>query len=229
MPAIFLRNRAGHLVERMDLPDCDPVKLLKTYRQFKTINYLLSGWSRIYSKYLKPALQEGAETVLDIGCGGGDISRMICKLASRDGFNVRITAMDTDERALAYMRSTPLSEDVTVSSVSVEDFLASRQQFDIVLSNNVLHHIPENELPGFMDNSRKLAQRLVIHSDIRRDDLAYVVFLGSHLFFRGSFIAEDGLTSIRKSYRMRELRRLLSSDWDVHMMALYRNLCIWKP
>ena len=114
-------------------------------------------------------------------------------------------------------------------SVSVEDVLASRQQFDIVLSNNVLHHIPENELPGFMDNSRKLAQRLVIHSDIRRDDLAYVVFLGSHLFFRGSFIAEDGLTSIRKSYRMRELRRLLSSDWDVHMMALYRNLCIWKP
>ena len=67
MPAIFLRNRAGHLVERMDLPDCDPVKLLKTYRQFKTINYLLSGWGRIYSKYLKPAFQEGAETVLDIG------------------------------------------------------------------------------------------------------------------------------------------------------------------
>jgi len=228
MPAIILKNRAGHLVERMHEPDCDPDKLIATYRQFKTVNFLLSGWGRIYSRYLRPALASGAQTILDIGCGGGDIPSMIHKWASRDGFDVRIMAIDTDDRALSFMKSRTFPSAISVRTASVEDILSTGERFDIVLSNNVLHHIPEIDLPGFMDKSTKLTRSLVVHSDICRDDLAFVGFLPSYLFFRGSFITEDGLISIRKSYRKQELDGLVAPDWEIRVMALYRNLCIWR-
>ena len=127
----------------MDDLTCDPEKLQATYRQFKTINSLLSGWGRVYSRFLKPALQSGSRTILDIGCGGGDIPRLILNRANRDGFDIRITATDTDERALTFMKSKPPQPEISVINASVEDLLSEGHKFDIVISNNVLHHIPD--------------------------------------------------------------------------------------
>lgn len=229
MPAIILSDRAQHLVERMDDLNSDPEKLRNTYAQFKVINRLLSGWGRVYSRYVRPALESGAETILDIGCGGGDISRMLVRSAAKDGFQVHITAIDPDARAVQFMRSTTHDENISIAMSTAAELLSRGERFDVVLSNNVLHHLPDTEFISFMDDSRRLAQVLVVHSDIQRDDFAFLAFLPSHLLFPRSYIAEDGLISIRKSYRTKELETLLPAEWTVCSMALFRNLCIYRP
>ena len=101
----FLSTRRSDLVEWMDRPDCDPVKLHNTYRFFPVINRLISRWDAVYRHYIRPQLIRGQRlTLLDVGSGGGDITRNIHAWAARDGFLLDVTGIDPDGRALEYAR-----------------------------------------------------------------------------------------------------------------------------
>ena len=226
MSSGFLAHRATALPERMDDPACDPAKLHRTYARFRFINRFVSGWGRIYSRYIRPQLRAGARSIVDVGAGGGDIPLMLSRRAAADGFRVHCTAIDTDERAVRFMQSSLAGTSIDVRHDSAAGLLAAGERFDIVLSNNVLHHIAEQGIAAFCADTHALATRLTVHNDIRREALAFLGFLPAHVLFPGSFIAEDGLISIRKSYRCAELRALLSPEWDVQQVAPFRNLCV---
>ncbi|MBX7557214.1 methyltransferase domain-containing protein, partial [Streptomyces sp. tea 10] len=100
----LLRHRSVDEPELMDDPACDPVALDNTYRLFGVINPFVASWRPVYRRYVRPALRAAARegrpgTVLDIGCGGGDVARAIARWAARDGLDVRITGIDPDARA----------------------------------------------------------------------------------------------------------------------------------
>ena len=95
---LFLRYRANQLSEIMDQSDCDLDKLFRTYRQFKHINQLTSQWRRVYCRILRPAMRKEKRhyQLLDIGCGGGDITFALVKWAEEDQLSLQITGIDTD-------------------------------------------------------------------------------------------------------------------------------------
>ncbi len=226
---LILRNRNPGLVERMDDPLCDRKMLFRTYDRFHIINRLISGWRRIYLQYVRPELSGGATSILDVGCGGGDITRRLAEWAARDSFPVQITGIDPDERALEYISTRVFPRSITFRAVTTSDLVREGASFDLVLSNHLLHHLGDSDLMALLDDSSALARRLVIHNDIRRDDLAYAGFLSTLPFFPGSFITVDGLTSIRRSFTPSELEPLLPAGWAVRRMALFRNLIYWRP
>jgi len=212
----------------MDDPHCDLTMLNETYRQFETVNGLISGWKRVYKRYIRPVLYDGA-TILDVGCGGGDLLVRLAKWAEADGFHIQIVGIEPDQRAIDYLESIELPKNVTVQRKMTSDLVAEGLVFDVVLSNHVLHHLTKSELTAFLDDTRKLAKSLTLHNDIRRDDLAYVGFIPGKLFFRNSFIIPDGLRSIRRSYRADELRQAVPENWSVKRMPLFRILLYWRP
>ena len=167
--------------------------------------------------------------MLDIGSGGGDLARRLAAWAARDGYTLELTMSDPDARAYAYARNRAFPPNVRVLGQHSAELLAANEQFDIVVSNHLLHHLNQEDLEGLCRDSQALASQLVIHNDIRRSDLAYLGFTLSKLFFRGSFITDDGLRSIRRSYTKRELEQLSLPDWRVETLLPYRNLLIWKP
>ena len=228
MPTLFLPNRRTDLTEYMDDPQCDLAMLNETYRQFDTINGLISGWRRVYKRYIRPQLRDGA-TILDVGCGGGDLLIRLAKWAAADGFSVQITGIEPDQRAIDYLQSIELPENVTVLRKMTSDLVAEGHGFDVLVSNHVLHHLTKDELAAFLDDSQKLTRCLALHNDIRRDDLAYIGFIPGKLFFRNSFIIPDGLRSIRRSYRADELRQAVPDSWTVKRLPLFRNLLCWRP
>ena len=102
------RQREVRLAERMDDPGCDAGQLNRTYAQFGAVNGLVAGWRQVYRQYLRPRLSPARPTtLLDIGCGGGDVPRALIRWAARDGFTLRITAIDADARAIAYAQAQP--------------------------------------------------------------------------------------------------------------------------
>src|SRR5699024_7840642 len=46
-------------------------------------------------------------TVLDIGCGGGDVACALARWARRDGVDLRVTGIDPDPRAHDWARRRP--------------------------------------------------------------------------------------------------------------------------
>lgn len=232
-----MRTRAVDAVELMDAPDCDPEMLRRTYAQFRYINAAVSGWRSIYRHSIRPQLSTTRpSTLLDVGCGGGDLARSLASWAARDGLRLLVTGIDPDERALDFARALPpLSLPAGAELVSFRSALSSEladagERFDFVISNHVLHHLSGAELGGLLADSERLCTGLVVHADIARARLAYLGFaLGTLPFFHRSFIRADGMTSIRRSFTAPELRAVAPLGWRVERGQPSRLELRWRP
>jgi 2-polyprenyl-3-methyl-5-hydroxy-6-metoxy-1,4-benzoquinol methylase len=223
---LFLSPRDTTSQEKMDKADCSQSKLRNTYRQFKTINALLSQWKKIYRMHIRPSLQEGRSyQLLDIGFGGGDIPIKIAQWANRDGKDLAVTAIDTDRRAVDFAKQLEAPEEVTFRHCSSSDLIAEEQQYNFVISNHLLHHLSKEELALTLSEAQSLSTQTVIFNDIRRSSIGYLLFsLLTRPVFRKSFITEDGLTSIQRSYTAPELRQAVPDGWQVQKLFPFRLL-----
>lgn len=226
LPTLAERDR--DVREQMDDPDCDEATLRRTYAQFRVVNAAVSGWCSTYRRHVRPVLRRGRlSTVLDLGSGGGDLARALARWAARDGLAVRVTGADPDGRAHAWATGRRGATDVTFRQALGRDLVAEGAVFDVVVSNHVLHHLDDDQIQDFLAASRRLARLRVVHSDIVRSRAAYALFsLGTLPFFPGSFIRQDGLVSIRRSYTPEELAVLVPSGWRVERQRPWRNLLL---
>jgi 2-polyprenyl-3-methyl-5-hydroxy-6-metoxy-1,4-benzoquinol methylase len=225
--SVLLPTRATHLRERMDDPACNAQRLHNTYQQFRLVNQFLSGWDKIYNVYLKPRLAFRS-TVLDIGCGGGDVLRSLAARSKQDGLDVAFTGIDPDTRALEYARKYPTPPNVQFYRAGSSELIQAGKTFDIVISNHLLHHLQSDEVYRLCKDSEQLANTFVLHNDIRRSGVAYAFFSLTKLVFRNSFTTQDGLLSIRRSFTASELQNIAPPGWHLEPMIPYRNLLIYE-
>ncbi|MGZ0067026.1 methyltransferase domain-containing protein [Microbacterium arborescens] len=225
-----LRHRDVDLRELMDDPDCDPDALAQTLRRFDIVNRAVSGWGTVWRRHLRPALArlDRPARVLDIGSGGGDVTARLARLAERDGLDVSWLGIDPDPRALAVARERS-RPDLEFRSTDSTALRASGERFDAVISNHVLHHLGASELDAFIADSLALSRGVVLHADIERGHAAYALYAAGILpLQQGTFLHTDGLRSIRRSYRARELRTTLAGrgEWHVVRPAPFRVLAV---
>ena len=64
--------------------------------------------------WVRPRLSTDSPTsLLDIGCGGGDVPVLLARWAARDGLRLEVTAIDPDPRASLFARGRHASAGVT--------------------------------------------------------------------------------------------------------------------
>lgn len=247
-----LSARDEDLRELMDDADCDPERLRRTLERFRVVNRLVSGWDAVYRRRIRPlALARGRISILDIGCGGGDVLHRLVSLARADGLEVHAVGIDPDPRALAVARRRVMDDrsgdapDIILRRAHSADLVAElgrsgtpgtpgtsgtygtpgTGRFDVVISNHVLHHLDADALTAFLADSAALSQGIVLHSDIARSRTAYAAYaVGITPLAPGSFLRTDGLRSIRRSWRADELARRLPPGWRVERPAPFRLL-----
>ncbi len=231
-----LKYRQPGLTEWMDKPYCDPVLLHNTYRYFPAVNRLISRWRAVYRQFIRPELTYGKRfRLLDVGSGGGDITRNIWHWAGKDGYRLDVTGVDPDPRALAYARlfekpgPTDSNEGVLqFIQADTSSLIRDGESFDFVTCNHVLHHLPDDALHPFLHDLEQLATRRIICSDIQRSRIGYTLFsILTSPVFRDSFIRTDGLISIRKSFTRKELSDTIPSNWTVHAQLPFRLLAMY--
>lgn len=217
-----LSTRASDARELMDDPGADDAMLERTYERFRIVNALVSRPGQFYRNDIRPRARRGPLRVLDVGAGGGDFCRMIAARLRRDGLVGEITALDADERAVRWAAAHDDGAGLRYRCALAEDLVAEGDQYDVVFSNHVLHHLTEPDLRAFLrDTGRLVADGgVVAHRDIARSRAAYTLFAAATLPFagtvlRGSFIRVDGLISIRRSYTPAELAAVAPEGWAV--------------
>lgn len=250
---LILRERHAGLHERMDDPHCDLKTLFRTYDAFDFVNRRLAGWRGLYKTYIRPHLraQGGEGTLLDVGSGGGDVTRAICRWAAADGMTLEATALDLDGRALAYVKERGFSGQaegliegqgrgeaeakeggqILYRTGHTKDLIKESARFDLVITNHVVHHLTQQELTEMCEDAELLCQNggVVLFNDIHRSDLGYGLFgLVTWGWFAGTFIREDGLRSIRRSYTAGELRRVVPSYWTVMAKFPFRVVAMCR-
>lgn len=222
----FLTNRQPELIEYMDRPACNLALLENTYQQFATINRLLSQWKRIYKNEMRPLMKENRTySLLDIGFGGGDVPISLAKWALQDRIKLVITAIDTDPRAFQFVQNNYSEGLITWRHTSSADLVLKRERYDFVISNHLLHHLQNSEISTLLKEARELANLKVLFNDIERSDIGYSLFnVFSRILFRHSFITDDGLTSIKRSFTRQELARIAPAEWKVEALFPFRLL-----
>jgi 2-polyprenyl-3-methyl-5-hydroxy-6-metoxy-1,4-benzoquinol methylase len=209
---------------------CEPEVLENTYRNFAYINRVVSRWHYVYKHYLRPlAVKTRPLELLDVGFGGGDVIAQLCRWAQQDGVDVRIHAIDSDARALEYVQKHRNLTSVTFEHATSRELVSRGQKFDAVISNHLLHHLDESSVHALCQDSRYLSRHLVVHNDLERSALAYAGFgVVTAPLFRRSFIREDGLISIRRSFSKVELEHLAPAGWQVNRLFPYRLLLTYQ-
>jgi 2-polyprenyl-3-methyl-5-hydroxy-6-metoxy-1,4-benzoquinol methylase len=220
-----LRQRSTE-TEIMDDLHCSGEVVHQTLRELEFINHWLGGnhvtinGLRILVNEVKPA---GKINIVDLGCGGGDMLRLIGRFGRKNRIPMRLTGIDANPNIIAYARTNVQEEQVEFESINIFSEEFRKRRFGIVVGTLFFHHFSNEELIDFFRSVKGQVSIGIIINDIHRHPLAYysIKFLTS-LFSKSSMVRYDAPLSVRRAFKRDEIEHILRS-------AGYDNFTIrWK-
>jgi 2-polyprenyl-3-methyl-5-hydroxy-6-metoxy-1,4-benzoquinol methylase len=196
-----------YVAEAIDDPHCDAERLRRTYAHLAIINKTLSRMEHLLRRHVvEDAVRVGGSaTVLELGCGGGDMLASLAREAAHAGIDLRLVGLDSDPRAVARARQTlaPYAN-AHVQQGRIDDL--GLLPADYVFCNHVLHHFPPDDVVQVLRKLRLAARRRLLVNDLERSPVAYWLYTAlAGVAFHKSFVYSDGRLSIRKGFRVPEL------------------------
>jgi len=227
-------NRSSE-TEIMDDFTMKGVLFRDTLDKLEIINRLLGG-NKVTIKGLKELLKNKSKnkiiTIVDLGCGHGDILRDIAKFGRKNNYTFRLIGIDANIAAIAYAKE--LSCEYTELSFKAIDIFSEdfkKQSYDIVLCTLFLHHFENNELISFLKMTIERATIGVVVNDLHRHKLAYYLFKLIGFFIKNKMIREDGLTSILRAFKKKDLENIskqIKVYFSIQWKWAFRYLWILK-
>ena len=209
--------------------------LRDTLDKLETINRLLGGNSATL-KGLKKILLKSSKTktitIVDLGCGHGDILRDVAKFGRKNSYKFKLIGIDANNAAIDYAKS--LSKDYPELSFETIDIFSEdfkKQTYDVVLCTLFLHHFKNNEIIPFLKSTVQKASIGVIVNDLHRHKLAYYLFKMIGLFIKNKMVREDGLTSVLRAFKRNELETILTKtgvNFSIQWKWAFRYLWVLK-
>lgn len=173
------------------------------------INKMLGGNSltlRGVGKLLKDSKQKNV-TIIDIGCGNGDMLRTLAAYGYRKGRTFTLVGIDANAFTVRYAETlSGCYNGVSYRCLDVFDEAFSALDYDIALCTLTLHHFSDAEIESLLHKVAVKAKIGVVVNDLHRSKTAYRLFkIICFLFRLNRMSREDGLVSIRKGFKKPEL------------------------
>jgi 2-polyprenyl-3-methyl-5-hydroxy-6-metoxy-1,4-benzoquinol methylase len=185
-------------------------ELREALDQIASINQLLGG-NKVTLNGIKTLLKKQDHnkiiTIADIGCGNGDMLRMLAKFGQENNLKFQLTGIDANEFTINYARK--LSEEYSNIEYKCVDIFSEdfkTMKYDIFLCTLTLHHFTNEQILKIISIFSNNAQIGIIVNDLHRSKLAYRLFeLICVVFNLNRMSREDGLISILRGFRKHEL------------------------
>lgn len=185
-------------------------ELQEALDKIASINRLLGG-NKLTLHGLKILLKKSDPattiTIADIGCGNGDMLRMLAKYGQKNNLNLKLIGIDANAFTIKYAKelSTEYSNiDYLCVDIFSKDFNAI--QYDIVLCTLTLHHFDNDQILNIMTTFNNNANIGIVINDLHRSKLAYRLFEKVCTVFKlNKMSREDGLVSILRGFKKKEL------------------------
>lgn len=199
--------------------------LRDTLDKLGTINKWLGG-NRVtlggLKHFLKSQTKEKTYTIIDLGCGHGDILRLVADYGRKNNYSFNLIGIDANQDTIDYANE--LSKDYPELSFRSEDVFSDRfntLRYDIVLSTLFLHHFKEKEILSLLAILRKNATLGIVVNDLQRSTLAFGLFKLLGIVISNAMIVQDGLTSILRAFKREEL-------YDISRTLNLKSQIRWK-
>lgn len=198
-------------IEILDQPGLDADELRRSLLDVARLNRWFGGAGAVADLILRLAAARtlpGPISVLDVGCGSGDILRTVTRWGARSGLRVYGVGCDLSAQVLAV--AAEISDSCHgIGFVNADGvrppFRAG--SFDFVTCSLLLHHLSPEGAVALLGALRPLARQALIVNDLERSRAAWAgVWLATRLVCRSPWTRQDGPLSVRRAYTLEELR-----------------------
>jgi SAM-dependent methyltransferase len=224
--------RRAHLPEWMDEP-CSYEDFRACLIDLEQVNRLTLAY-RPTLRWLQSVIGQEQRPIhiVDVGCGGGDMLRMVERWADRSGLVVTLTGIDLNPFA-ARAAAERTSMQSKIAWVTGDAFsYRPRVPIDLVISSLFTHHLPDGEIVRFLAWMERVTQRGWFINDLHREPFPYYGFqLLARVMRWHRFVQHDGPISIRRAFREDDWTKYLADagiSRDAARTTTYRpaRLCV---
>jgi 2-polyprenyl-3-methyl-5-hydroxy-6-metoxy-1,4-benzoquinol methylase len=211
------------LPEKMDDPSVPVTEVFKALKELEIINHWLGGYNVVLSALNNLPWSEEPLTIMDLGCGGGDMLRHVAEWGSANHRDVRLIGVDINPAMIEFAKKrSDYLPNVKYMVNSVWDDVLLEQKPDIVINSLFCHHFDDNELVNLVSRMTRIAQGHVIINDLHRHWFAYhSIKTLTQLFSRTYLVKYDGPLSVARALTRNEWVRIMekagvkkySIDW----------------
>lgn len=224
-PINFALRSTG--LEIMDDLDCKGEVVDQTLRELDFINRWLGGNAVTINavKSVWQAIPKGqAITIADLGCGSGEMLRILSLLAKKEGRKVYFYGFDANPNITQFAREHSTQfPNISYQAVNVFSPEFQKQKFDIVLATLFMHHFSEAELVLLFSQLKQQTTAAIIINDIHRHPLAfYSIKLLTQLFSKSAMVKFDAPLSVLRAFTKIELQTILQKA------AIDNSEIMWK-
>ena len=220
--------------EIMDDFSLEGEELRDALDKIASINQFLGGNKLTLQGVKKLIHTKGEITIVDVGCGNGDMLRALADFGTKNNYNFKLIGIDANAFTIDY--AIRLSKEYPNISYKCEDIFSepfSQLNYDIVLCTLTLHHFKNEQIDYLLQLFHKQARIGIVINDLHRNIIAYRAFQLICFFFRLNRMSrEDGLISILRGFKKQELidfsERNQLKNYTIHWKWAFRYQWIIK-
>lgn len=148
-------------------------------------------------------------TILDVGCGNGDMLRALADYASKKGFNFKLIGIDANNFTIQHAQQLSANyPNISYRCTDIFDELKQQRVYDVILCTLTLHHFKDEDIITLMKGFKEQSALGIVVNDLHRSKLAYHLFTAlCFVFGLNQMSKDDGLVSILRGFKKQELQR----------------------
>lgn len=199
-------------LELMDDPSTSEKELNEALVDIAFANKWLGGNSitlHAIKKLLKAHPDKKSWSIADVGCGDGEMLRLLLEKLKKVGYTFTYTGIDINEKGLVRARRLSKGMDaISYINKDIHTIPTETPAYDIVISALTLHHIKEEQIIDFLKGMTTISGYAVIINDLDRSKIAYGLYkVFSRIFIKSCVAKNDGLVSIASAFKRKDLER----------------------
>lgn len=210
-----------------DLTSEGPV-IDQTLRELEIINRLLGGNHVTISGLDKLAASKDALTIIDLGCGGGDMLIRIAKWAQAKNIEARIIGIDANPNIVEYARkNTADYPNIEYKAMDIFSSEFNALDCDVFTATLFMHHLTDEEFVATLKKMKHQARLGIVINDIHRHWFAYYsIKTLTRLFSKSEMVRNDAAVSVKRAFSKGELANMLFAatipDFDIDWKWAFR-------
>lgn len=216
-----------------DLQSSGPV-IDQTLRELEVINRLLGG-NPITINGIKTLLQHRPKssdpiTIADLGCGGGDILKLIALWGRKNRIPMKLTGIDANPNIAAYaIKNCKDFPEITFQPLNIFSEEFQHQQYHIIVATLFTHHFTDQQLVTLLKSWKKQALIGFVINDLHRHWFAYhsIKWL-TRSFSKSPMVKNDAPLSVARSFLKSEWQQMLSKAGVTNYTLQWRWAFRWS-